>query len=130
MAGGIKRRSRTEGSKTTTQPKDTGIRTRARTPVTPGQLRHRIRTEGSGQTPTRTVPGSALSKTGDVRSRSRTEKPTPSRLRDRSRTEGAAPRAKGIRSQEKISIDTIMRLLREYNRSIDKRFGRKRTPLA
>ena len=94
MAGGIRSRSRTAGTgKPTTQPKDTGIRTRARTPVTPGQLRHRIRTEGSGQTPTRTVPGSALSQTGDVRSRSRTEKPTPSRLRDRSRTEGRPPTA-------------------------------------
>ena len=94
MARGIRSRSRTEGTGKPNgngKPNGTGVRSRSRTPVTPEQVRHRIRTEGSGQTPTRIVPGSALSKTGDVRSRSRTEKPVSYRLRGRSRTEGAAP---------------------------------------
>ena len=92
MAGGIRSRSRTVGNgKPNGKPNGTGIRSRSRTTVTPpADVKYRSRTEGSGQTPTRTVPGSALSKTGDVRSRSRTEKPTPSTLRGRSRTEGVS----------------------------------------
>ena len=94
MAGGIRRRIRTVGAgKPNGKPNGTGVRSRSRTPVTPAQVRHRIRTEGSGQTPTRTVPGSALSQTGDVRSRSRTETPVSYRLRGRSRTKGTTPTA-------------------------------------
>ena len=96
MAGDIRRRSRTVGTGKPNgngKPNGTGIRGRSRTPVTPAQVRHRIRTEGSGQTPTRIVPGSALSKTGDVRSRSRTETPVSARLRGRSRIEGTTPTA-------------------------------------
>ena len=96
MARGIKGRSRIEGTGKPNgngKPNGTGVRSRSRTPVTPAQVRHRIRTEGSGQTTTRIVPGSALSKTGDVRSRSRTETPVSYRLRGRSRTEGTTPTA-------------------------------------
>ena len=95
MAGGIRSRSRTAGNgKPTGKPNGTGIRSRSRTTVTPpAEVRYRSRTEGSGQTPTRTVPGSALSQTGDVRSRSRTETPVSYRLRGRSRTEGTTPTA-------------------------------------
>jgi len=105
MAGGIKGRSRTQGSKTTTKPKDTGVRSRSRTTVTPGEVRHRIRTEGSGQTPTRTVPGSALSQTGDVRSRNRTEQPTPSTLRGRRRTIPPTASAAQLKRLQKALMD-------------------------
>ena len=117
MARGIKGRSRIEGTGKPNgngKPNGTGVRSRSRTPVTPAQVRHRIRTEGSGQTPTRTVPGSALSQTGDVRSRSRTETPVSARLRGRSRTEGAAPGPTNVQIAKALS--DILRLLGQQPR--------------
>ena len=90
MAGEVKRRSRTEGSKTTTQPKRTsGLRGRSRTEeAPPKELKRRSRTEG-GYTPPAPRPTTGL------RSRSRTETAPPTELKRRSRTEGSEPRILG-----------------------------------
>ena len=76
MAGEIRRRSRTVGSKTTTQPRRTGgLRGRSRTEeAPPKELKRRSRTEG-GYTPLAPRPTTGL--------------------RSRSRTEGSEPRILG-----------------------------------
>ena len=90
MAGEVKRRSRTVGSKTTTQPRRTGgLRGRSRTEeAPPKELKRRSRTEG-GYTPPAPRPTTGL------RSRSRTETAPPTELKRRSRTEGSEPRILG-----------------------------------
>jgi hypothetical protein len=83
------------------------IRRRPRTTAPPTQLKRRSRTAGpltkGGYTPPAPRPTTGL------RSRSRTEKPTPSTLRGRSRTEGAAPGPTNVQIAK--ALRGILRLL-------------------
>ena len=110
MAGEIRRRSRTVGSKTGgPQTRAGGLRGRSRTEeAPPTELKRRSRTEGGYKPP-------APQPTTGLRRRSRTETPTPRTLRGRSRTEGAASTrtTNGTASAAQIAkaLSDILRLL-------------------